>query len=106
VPIGVVGAIAPFNFPLNLVAHKLGPAIAAGCPVVLKPAGQTPSSSILLTRLLLDECGLPAGYLHVVTGSGSVVGNALVEHEDVALITFTGSPEVGWGIRARPRASG
>jgi acyl-CoA reductase-like NAD-dependent aldehyde dehydrogenase len=101
VPIGVVGAIAPFNFPLNLVAHKLGPAIAAGCPVVLKPASQTPFSSILLARLLLEECGLPAGYLHVVTGSGSVVGNALVDHDDVAHITFTGSPEVGWSIRAR-----
>ena len=101
VPVGVVGAIAPFNFPLNLVAHKLGPAIAAGCPVVLKPASQTPFSSILLARLLLEECGLPAGYLHVVTGSGSIVGNALVDHDDVALITFTGSPEVGWSIRAR-----
>ena len=101
VPIGVVGAIAPFNFPLNLVAHKLGPAIAAGCPVVLKPASQTPFSSILLARLLLEECGLPAGYLHVVTGSGSIVGNALVDHDDVALITFTGSPEVGWAIRSR-----
>ena len=101
VPIGVIGAIAPFNFPLNLVAHKLGPAIAAGCAVVLKPAGQTPFSSILLAKVLLEEAGLPAGYLHVVTGPGSVVGNALVDHEDVALITFTGSPEVGWGIRAR-----
>ena len=100
VPIGVIGAIAPFNFPLNLVAHKLGPAIAAGCPVVLKPASQTPFSSILLARLLL-ECGLPAEYLHVVTGSGSTVGNALVENDDVALITFTGSPEVGWAIRAK-----
>jgi acyl-CoA reductase-like NAD-dependent aldehyde dehydrogenase len=101
VPIGVIGAIAPFNFPLNLVAHKLGPAIAAGCAVVLKPAGQTPFSSILFAKVLLEEAGLPAGYLHVVTGPGSVVGNALVDHEDVALITFTGSPEVGWGIRAR-----
>lgn len=101
VPIGVVGAIAPFNFPLNLVVHKLGPAIAAGCPVVLKPASQTPFSSILLARMLLEECGLPAGFLHVVTGSGSVVGNALVDHDDVSLITFTGSPEVGWSIRAR-----
>lgn len=100
-PYGPVLGIAPFNFPLNLVAHKLGPAIAAGCPVVLKPASQTPFSSILLARLLLEECGLPAGYLHVVTGSGSVVGNALVDHDDVALITFTGSPDVGWGIRAR-----
>jgi acyl-CoA reductase-like NAD-dependent aldehyde dehydrogenase len=100
VPVGVVGAIAPFNFPLNLVAHKLGPAIAAGCPVVLKPASQTPFSSILLARVLF-EAGLPEGYLHVVTGGGSTVGNALVDHDDVALITFTGSPEVGWSIRAR-----
>jgi acyl-CoA reductase-like NAD-dependent aldehyde dehydrogenase len=101
VPIGVVGAIAPFNFPLNLVAHKLGPAIAAGCPVVLKPASQTPFSSLAFARMLVDDCGLPADYLQVVTGGGSTVGNALVDHPDVALITFTGSPEVGWGIRAR-----
>ena len=101
VPIGVVGAIAPFNFPLNLVVHKLGPAIAAGCPVVLKPASQTPFSSLTLASMLVEECGLPADYLHVVTGGGSTVGNAIVDHPDVALITFTGSPEVGWGIRAR-----
>ncbi|MBI4883190.1 MAG: aldehyde dehydrogenase family protein [Actinobacteria bacterium] len=101
VPIGVVGAIAPFNFPLNLVVHKVAPAIAAGCPVVLKPASQTPFSSITLARMLIDECGLPAGYLQVVTGGGSTVGNAIVDHPDIALITFTGSPEVGWGIRAR-----
>jgi acyl-CoA reductase-like NAD-dependent aldehyde dehydrogenase len=100
VPIGVVGAISPFNFPLNLVAHKLAPAIAAGAPVVLKPAGQTPFSAIALAWLLVEECGLPAEYLSVVTGSGAVVGNALVEDDRVALITFTGSPEVGWGIRA------
>ena len=101
VPIGVVGAIAPFNFPLNLVAHKLGPAIAAGCPVVLKPASQTPFSSLALAQMLIDECGLPTEHLQVVTGGGSTVGNALVDHPDVALITFTGSPEVGWAIRAR-----
>jgi acyl-CoA reductase-like NAD-dependent aldehyde dehydrogenase len=101
VPIGVVGAISPFNFPLNLVAHKLAPAIAAGCPVVLKPAGQTPFSAIALAWLLVEECGLPSSYLSVVTGPGSVVGNALVDHPDVALITFTGSPEVGWGIKQR-----
>ncbi len=100
VPIGVVGAIAPFNFPLNLVAHKLGPAIAAGCPVVLKPASQTPFSSILLAHLL-EDAGLPDGYLQIVTGGGGTVGNALVDNPDVALITFTGSPDVGWGIRAR-----
>ncbi|MGA0958682.1 MAG: aldehyde dehydrogenase family protein [Ilumatobacteraceae bacterium] len=101
VPIGVVGAIAPFNFPLNLVVHKVGPAIAAGCPVVLKPASQTPFSSIALSELLIDDCGLPADFLHVVTGSGGTVGNAIVDHPDVALVTFTGSPDVGWGIRAR-----
>lgn len=101
VPIGVVGAIAPFNFPLNLVAHKVGPAIAAGCPVVLKPASQTPFSSLRLAEMLIEECGLPPEYLQVVTGGGSTVGNAIVDHPDVALITFTGSPEVGWGIRAR-----
>lgn len=101
IPIGVVGAIAPFNFPLNLVVHKVAPAIAAGCPVVLKPASQTPFSSIVLAEMLIDECGLPADQLHVVTGGGSTVGNAIVDHPDVALITFTGSPEVGWGIRAR-----
>ena len=96
----MVGAISPFNFPLNLVAHKLAPAIAAGCPVVLKPASQTPLSAIALAELLLDECGLPAGHLNVVTGGGGTVGNAIVDHPDIALITFTGSPEVGWGIRA------
>jgi acyl-CoA reductase-like NAD-dependent aldehyde dehydrogenase len=101
VPVGVVGAISPFNFPLNLVAHKVAPAIAAGCPVVLKPASQTPRSALTLARILLDECGLPAGHLHVVTGGGGTVGNAIVDHPDIALITFTGSPEVGWGIKAR-----
>ena len=101
VPIGVVGAIAPFNFPLNLVVHKVAPAIAAGCPVVLKPASQTPFSSIALAEMLIDECGLPADYLQVVTGGGSTVGNAVVDHPDIALITFTGSPDVGWGIRSR-----
>jgi acyl-CoA reductase-like NAD-dependent aldehyde dehydrogenase len=101
VPIGVVGAISPFNFPLNLVAHKVAPAIAAGCPVVLKPASQTPLSALTLARILLDECGLPAGQLNVVTGGGGTVGSAIVDHPDISLITFTGSPEVGWGIRAR-----
>ena len=100
-PIGVVAAISPFNFPLNLVAHKLAPAIAAGCPVVLKPASQTPLSALALADLLTGDCGLPSEYLHVVPGSGSEVGNALVEHPDVAYVTFTGSSEVGWGIAAK-----
>ena len=101
VPIGIVGAISPFNFPLNLVAHKLAPAIAAGCPVVLKPASQTPLSAIRLVEMLIDDCGLPAGHVNVVTGSGTTVGNAIVEHPEIAMLTFTGSPEVGWDIRAK-----
>jgi acyl-CoA reductase-like NAD-dependent aldehyde dehydrogenase len=101
VPIGVVGAISPFNFPLNLVAHKVAPAIAAGCTVVLKPASQTPLSAIALADMLIDECGLPPCHLNLVTGSGGTVGNAIVDHDDIAMITFTGSPEVGWAIKAR-----
>jgi acyl-CoA reductase-like NAD-dependent aldehyde dehydrogenase len=101
VPIGVVGAISPFNFPLNLVAHKLAPAIAAGCPVVLKPASQTPITAVMLVALLIEECGLPPEYLHVVTGGGGTVGNAIVDHAGIDMITFTGSPEVGWSIRGR-----
>ena len=100
VPYGVVGAISPFNFPLNLVAHKLGPAIAAGNAVVLKPAGQTPVSALKLAEALV-EAGLPEGWLSVVPGPGAEVGSAIVEHELTGAITFTGSPEVGWGIRSR-----
>lgn len=100
VPYGVVGAISPFNFPLNLVAHKLGPAIAAGNAIVLKPAGQTPISALKLAAILL-EAGLPEGWLSVVPGPGSKVGNAIVEHELTKAITFTGSAPVGWDIRSR-----
>jgi acyl-CoA reductase-like NAD-dependent aldehyde dehydrogenase len=100
VPYGVVGAISPFNFPLNLVAHKLGPAIAAGNAVVLKPAGQTPISALKLAEVLV-EAGLPAGWLSVVPGPGSEVGNAIVEHELTGALSFTGSAKVGWGIRSR-----
>jgi acyl-CoA reductase-like NAD-dependent aldehyde dehydrogenase len=100
VPVGVVAAISPFNFPLNLVAHKIAPALAAGCPVVLKPASQTPVTALLLAELL-DGLGVPAGWLNVVTGGGSTVGEALVTHDDVAYLTFTGSSEVGWGMAAK-----
>jgi acyl-CoA reductase-like NAD-dependent aldehyde dehydrogenase len=100
VPYGVVGAISPFNFPLNLVAHKLGPAIAAGNAVVLKPAGQTPISAIKLAEILYDA-GLPKGWLQVVCGSGSEVGNAIVEDDRIGAISFTGSAPVGWGIRSK-----
>jgi acyl-CoA reductase-like NAD-dependent aldehyde dehydrogenase len=99
-PIGVVGAISPFNFPLNLVAHKLAPALAAGCAVVLKPASQTPLSALLLAELE-DEAGLPAGWLNVVVGSASEIGDVLVEDERVKAITFTGSGPVGWELRKR-----
>ena len=102
-PIGVVAAISPFNFPLNLVAHKVAPAIAAGCPVVLKPASQTPLSAIALAELLLDECGLPPGHLNVVTGGGGTIGNALVDHHDIAMITFTGSDGVSASARRARR---
>jgi acyl-CoA reductase-like NAD-dependent aldehyde dehydrogenase len=99
-PIGVVGAISPFNFPLNLVAHKLAPALAAGCAVVLKPASQTPLSALLLAELEA-EAGLPAGWLNVVVGSASEIGDVLVEDERVKAITFTGSGPVGWKLRKR-----
>ncbi len=100
VPYGVVGAISPFNFPLNLVAHKLGPAIAAGNAVVLKPAGQTPISALKLAEVLYDA-GLPENWLQVVCGPGSEVGNAIVEDDRTRAITFTGSAPVGWGIRSK-----
>ncbi len=100
VPIGVIGAITPFNFPLNLVAHKVAPAIAAGNSMVLKPATKTPLSSVKLAELL-TEAGLPAGVLNLVIGSGAKVGNRLVEDERLAMITFTGSPPVGRDIKAR-----
>ncbi|MEX2211468.1 MAG: aldehyde dehydrogenase family protein [Gaiellaceae bacterium] len=99
-PIGVVGAISPFNFPLNLVAHKIAPALAAGCPVVLKPASQTPLSALLLAELE-EEAGLPAGWLSVVTGPAAEIGDVLVEDERIKLITFTGSAEVGWKLAGR-----
>jgi acyl-CoA reductase-like NAD-dependent aldehyde dehydrogenase len=99
-PIGVVGAISPFNFPCNLVAHKLAPALAAGCPVVLKPASATPLSALLLAELE-QEAGLPNGWLNVVVGPASDIGDVLVEDERVKLITFTGSGEVGWKLQER-----
>ena len=99
-PIGVVGAISPFNFPLNLVAHKIAPALAAGCAVVLKPAAQTPLSALLLAELE-DEAGLPPGWLNVVVGPASEIGDVLIEDDRVKLITFTGSGAVGWELKRR-----
>ncbi len=93
-PLGVVGLIVPWNFPLNIASWKLGPALACGNTVVLKPAELTPLSALRLAELAL-EAGIPEGVLNVVVGKGSVVGRRLVEHPDVAKIGFTGSTEVG-----------
>jgi len=94
VPVGVVAAIAPFNFPLNLVCHKVGPALAAGNAVVLKPAGDTPLSALKFTEILL-EAGLPPEAIQCVTGSGAEIGDAITGDARIRKITFTGSMEVG-----------
>jgi acyl-CoA reductase-like NAD-dependent aldehyde dehydrogenase len=101
-PIGVVAAITPFNFPLNLVAHKLAPAFAAGNTVVLKPASSTPIASFKLAAVL-SAAGLPEGALQIVPCRGAQ-GNALVKDVRVALVSFTGSPEVGWKMRGEIHA--
>jgi acyl-CoA reductase-like NAD-dependent aldehyde dehydrogenase len=93
-PLGVVGLITPWNFPLNIASWKLGPALACGNTVVLKPAELTPLSALRLAELAL-EAGIPEGVVNVVAGKGSVVGRRLIEHSDVAKIGFTGSTEVG-----------
>jgi acyl-CoA reductase-like NAD-dependent aldehyde dehydrogenase len=92
VPVGVIAAITPFNFPLNLVAHKIAPAIAAGCPIVLKPAPATPLTALRLAEIL-REAGLPEGAFEIVTG-GADVGSWLTTDPRIAMITFTGSPPV------------
>lgn len=99
VPCGVVVGIAPFNFPLNLVCHKVGPALAAGNAIILKPATNTPLSALRLTEILLD-CGVPPLALQCLTGTGGEVGTALCKDERVRKITFTGSVEVGKKIAA------
>ncbi|GGD16248.1 aldehyde dehydrogenase family protein [Pontibacillus salipaludis] len=98
VPVGVVGAISPFNFPVNLVSHKIAPAIAAGNAVVLKPAKNTPISSLKLAQLF-QEAGLPEGFLNVVVGSGSDIGSQMMKDERINLYTFTGSAEVGLKLK-------
>ena len=100
VPLGVVSAITPFNFPFNLVAHKLGPAFAVGNTVVLKPATQTPLSSIVMAEIF-QQAGLPDGCLQIVTGSGGELSDTLVTHRHVKKVTFTGSGKVGLGIKEK-----
>lgn len=100
VPLGVVSAITPFNFPFNLIAHKLGPAFAAGNTVVLKPATQTPLSSIVMAEIF-KQAGLPDGCLQIVTGSGSELSDTLVTHPLVKKVTFTGSGAVGLKLKEK-----
>lgn len=100
VPIGIVLAITPFNFPLNLVCHKIGPAIAAGCSVVLKPATKTPLSALNLKKAFYSS-GLPEEVLSIVIGSGDEIGDTLVKDERPRMITFTGSKDVGMRIAER-----
>ncbi len=94
VPVGIVAAISPFNFPLNLVAHKIGPALAAGNAVVLKPASDTPLSALKLTEIMVDA-GFPPEAIQCITGSGATIGSALVSNSKIRKVTFTGSQEVG-----------
>ncbi|MBL7906505.1 MAG: aldehyde dehydrogenase family protein [Bacteroidales bacterium] len=97
-PVGVVAGIAPFNFPLNLAVHKLAPAIAAGCPVIIKPSSSTPLSTLLLSEIIA-ETGLPEGAVSVLPMDRET-GNRLVTDPRIALLSFTGSPEVGWRMKA------
>src|SRR5579884_2316940 len=99
VPLGPIAGITPFNFPLNLVAHKVAPALAAGNPIVLRPASQTPLSSLALGRLLV-QCGWPADAIAVVP-STTDAARPLVEDDRIKLLTFTGSPAVGWALKTR-----
>ncbi|MCT1540517.1 MULTISPECIES: aldehyde dehydrogenase family protein [Lysinibacillus] len=99
-PLGVISAITPFNFPFNLVAHKLGPAFAVGNTVVLKPATQTPLSAIVMAEIFRDA-GLPDGALQIVTGSGGELSDTLVTHPYVKKVTFTGSGKVGLKIKEK-----
>ena len=102
-PRGIVAAITPFNFPVNLSAHKIGPAIAAGCPVVYKPADRCPMSAALLA-LAFDVAGLPPGWLNLVTGPSAEVVDVWQQDDRVAVVNFTGSPRVGWMLKsASPR---
>lgn len=98
-PVGLVAAIAPFNFPLNLVAHKLAPALAAGCPIILKPASKTPLSALLLAELI-NETDLPKGAVSILPMDRET-GDILVTDDRFKLLTFTGSPSVGWDMKAR-----
>lgn len=97
-PIGIVAGIAPFNFPMNLAVHKIAPAIAAGCPIILKPASSTPLSTLELAKII-DKAGLPKGAVSILP-MNRATGNNLVTDNRIQLLSFTGSPEVGWPMKA------
>ena len=100
VPVGVVAAITPFNFPLTLAAHKIGPAVAAGCGVVLKPADKAPLTAIELVRAF-HRAGLPPAWMSVLVGEPVPIADALIADERVGLLTFTGSAAIGWDLKAK-----
>src|SRR5699024_841630 len=93
-PVGVVGAITPWNFPSSMITRKIGPALAAGCTVILKPAPETPLSAIEIVKIM-EKAGMPDGVVNLVTGDAEAIGNTMLESKDVRLMTFTGSTEVG-----------
>ncbi|HTT68486.1 MAG TPA: aldehyde dehydrogenase family protein [Gemmatimonadales bacterium] len=103
-PVGVVGAIVPWNFPLNLASWKFAPALAAGCTVVLKPASETPLTALLMAEVM-EAAGFPAGAFNVIAGDGKTAGAALVRHPGVDKIAFTGSTAVGQGIMREAAAT-
>ena len=98
-PVGLIFGISPFNFPLNLAVHKIAPAIATGCPIILKPSSKTPLTMKLLKRIM-DKTALPKDAFSVVNCSRET-GNILIEHKDIKVLSFTGSPAVGWDMKAK-----
>src|SRR6185436_14946246 len=96
-PVGIVAGIAPFNFPMNLAVHKIAPAIAAGCPIILKPASFTPLSTLELAKII-DKSGLPKGAVSILPMDRKT-GNLLVNDDRISLLSFTGSPAVGWELK-------
>jgi len=98
-PIGVVAGISPFNFPLNLAVHKIAPAIASACPIILKPSSSTPLSTLALARII-DKCNLPKGAVSILP-MNRIIGNLMVQDERIKMLSFTGSPQVGWKMKSQ-----
>ena len=96
-PIGVCGLITPWNWPVNQISCKVAPALAVGCTMVLKPSEESPLSAVIFAEMM-DEAGFPAGVFNLVNGDGATVGTALTGHEDVDMVSFTGSTAVGKSV--------